>query len=892
MIGLSVTVAIAIGLVAKVTLVLSVALVLAWFARRGCARTLHLLWTTTFAVLLMLPVLTLLAPAWALPILPARNTAIEHLLPDNTASEPSATVDSPSAGRQPNPVASFPAGYLPSPPRADGSIPLTAAPGVFLIWALGCGAGLVSLCVAALRFRKLVRRAVPIRDPDWIRSTDMLRHKVRVRADARILSSAQVSTPMTGGPLRPVILLPASARSWTSGRREVVVSHELVHVRRRDALWRLVAGAVVALYWFHPLSWLASRLAAAARERSCDEEVLALGLRPSAYARHLFSLASEIAPGPPVLSLPVVQYLHLESRIMSILTLHRPRFSRIRTYAALAVVGGVGIIAACARPVRMDPIASPTPQAETARLPERPTDNSAPATIPAPAPAPLSDRTPAEPAATGPIPAAPAVPEALGPQEIECWPGSFTGTMKNRELTMVQVSVDGMSLCMYTSGDVAMTGDGTAVASMDPGSRLVLQSQAQSLHRMAITSGPSGLEYEWSIGGRSQPFDDVARDWRDLMLTVLVRSQEAWKLRGKEGSMRREIASHERHVASLRREIASHERHVASLQRGIASHERHVAGLRREIASHERHVASLQRGIASHERHVAGLRREIASHERHVASLQRGIASHERHVASLRREIGGHERRVAGLRRGMARMVSAGMEEALQATTRALEQLDLRELDAVAQALAEEFGEVRLRALDDDVRQIVEAASRLREETQDEVVRQLTDMQIEIVRAEGEVRSTRQAIGEYDLDQQVGDIGREIGRYDLERKVRDIEAQIERYDLDGKVRDIEAQIEQYDLDGKVRDIEAQIEQYDLDGKVRGIEAQIEQYDLDGKVRGIEAQIEQYDLDGRVRAIEAQIAEWDADGRAEAIERSIQDDVAALRRLIHATERRR
>ena len=740
MTGLPITAAGAIGLVAKATLVLSVALVLAWFARRGCAKTLHLLWTTTFAVLLMLPVLSLLAPSWVLPILPARTTAIEHHLPDKTASEPSATANPPSAGRQPHPVAPFPTRYLPSPPRADGSIPLTPAVGVFLIWALGCGAGLVSLGAAALRFRKLVRGATPIRDPDWIRSTDMLRHRVRVRADARILSSAQVSTPMTGGPLRPVILLPASARSWTSGRREMVVSHELVHVRRRDALWRLVAGAVVALYWFHPLIWLASRLAGAARERSCDEEVLALGvLRPSAYARHLFSLASEIAPGPPVLSLPVVQHPHLESRIMSILKLQRPRFSRVRTYAALAVVGVVGMVVACARPVRMDPAASPAPQAETARLPERPAENPAPAAIPASVPAPLSDRTPAEPSTTGPIAAAPAVPEALGTQEIECEPGSFTGIMRGRESTTVQVSVDGMSLCTRTSGDVVMTGDGTAVASMDPGSWLVLASRAERLHRMAITSGPSGLEYEWSIDGRSQPFDDEARDWRNLMLTVLARSQEAWEVRGKEASLRREIGSHERHVASLRREIGSHERNVASL------------------------------------------RRETGSHERHVASLRRQTGSHERHIASLRRQIGGHERRVAGLRRGMARMTSPETREALQ---------------------------------------------------------------VEIVRAEGELRSTRQAIGEYDLDQQVGEIGQEI----------------ERYDLDGKVRDIEAQIEQYDLDGRVRDIEAQIEQYDLDGRVREIEAQIER--------------------------------WDADGRAEGIERSIQDDVAALRRLIHATERRR
>ena len=189
-------------------------------------------------------------------------------------------------------------------------------------------------------------------------------------------------------------------------------------------------------------------------------------------------------------------------------------------------------------------------------------------------------------------------------------------------------------------------------------------------------------------------------------------------------------------------------------------------------------------------------------------------------------------------------MKSAGMEEAVRATTRALPRLDSQELGAVVQALAQAFDEVRLRALGEDARQIVEDALRLREETRNEFVRELTYVQVEMVRAEGELRSARQAIGEYDLEQQVGEIRREI----------------ERYDLDGKVLDIEAQIEQYDLDGKVRDIEARIEQYDLDGRVRGIEAEIE--------------------------------EWDADRRAEEIERSIQDDVAALRHLIDATERRR
>ena len=709
----------AVGLVAKATVVLSVALVLAWLVRRGSAKTLHLLWTTTFAVLLAFPVLSMLAPAWVLPILPARTAAVEHHPPDETASEPSATAESSQRGSPVDPVAPVPATHLPSPPRADGPIPLTPATGVFLIWALGCGAGLFSLGVAALRFRRLARGATPIPDPDWIRSTDMLRRRARVRADVRILSSAQVSTPMTGGPLRPVILLPASAGGWTAGRREMVVSHELVHARRRDALWRLVAGAVVALYWFHPLAWLASRLAAAARERSCDEEVLALGVRPSAYARHLFSLASEIAPGPRVLSLPVVQHPHLESRIMSILKQHPPRFSRIRTCGALAMVGLAGVVAACARPVPMDPAANSAPPVETERLPERPAEDPAPPGNPAPASP--SERMPEEPLATGPIAAAPAVTVALAPQEIECEPGRFNGMIRDRESTTVQVSAAGMSLCMRTSGDVVMTGDGTAVASIGPGSRLVLASQAERLHRLAITAGPGGLEYEWSIDGRSRPFDDEARDWRDLMLTVLARSQEAWEVRVKEGAMRREIGSHQRHVASLRRETASHQRHVASL------------------------------------------RRETASHERHVASLRRKIASHERHAASLRRKVAGHERRIAGLQRRMARMTSAGLatmrvemaraEVALRSARRAVGDYDLD------RRTGEVGREIRRYDLDGKIRDIKARIARY-------------DL-------DGKIRRIEARIEAYDLDRRVGELEARIEEWDADRRVGEIERSIQ-----------------------------------------------------------------------------------------------------------------
>ncbi|MDE2781990.1 MAG: hypothetical protein OXK77_03460 [Gemmatimonadota bacterium] len=732
MTGLPITVAEAMALVAKVTVVLSIALVLAWFARRGSARTLHLLWTTTFAVLLALPGLSLLGPSWALPVLPARTAAIEDHLPEYAASDLSAMTALPGAVRQPQSVNPPPTRGLPPAAQADGPIPLTPAVGVFLIWALGCAAGLVSLATAALRFRRLVRGATPLQDPDWIRSTDRLRHRLRVRADARILSSVQVPTPMTGGPLKPVILLPASARNWTSGRREAVVSHELVHVRRRDALWRLVGGTVVALYWFHPLIWLASRLAAAARERSCDEEVLALGVRPSAYARHLFSLASEIVPGPTVLSLPVVQRPHLESRIMSILKPHRPRFSQIRTSAALALIGVAGIVAACAGPVRMDPAESPAPPVEIAVLAESPTDTPAPAALQAPAPAPPSERAPSEPTTTGPIAAAPALPEARGLQEFECRSGSFTGIRRDGESMTVQLSEDGMLLCMRTSGEVVMNEDGTAVASMDSGSWLVLESEADRLHRMVITSGPDGLEHEWSIDGRSQPFDDEARDWRNLMLTVLGGSRAAWEVRSRAASLRRQIGSHERHVASLHRQIGSHERHVASLRRQTGSHERHVAGLRRQIGSHERHDAGLQRAIEGYERGVAALRSGMARMERW-----------------LREESGNDVReQMADIQIELERA-----ERAVQSIRQAIEAYDL-----------------------------------------DQRVGEITQ-EIEEYDLDGKMGEIEARIEGYDLDGRISEIEALIEQYDLDGKIRELEEQIEEWDGDRRADEIERSIQ-------------------------------------------------------------------------------------------------
>ena len=339
--------------VLRATVLLSAGLALAWVARKGPAGGRHLLWTMTFAFLLGLPVMSLLGPSWELPLLPSPGGMARQPLPE------SARVDVVSNGLialavpEPDPpppgarsTATVTVGK-PLPPTRPISLPL-------LLWALGCAAGLVSLAMGGLRFAGLVRAADPLRDTKVLRRAGEVRRRLGIRGDVRLFVSPAAATPMTGGLRKPVILLPGSARSWSPERWDVVLTHEMIHVRRRDVLRQFMVRAALALFWFHPLIWVAARLARTASEEACDEEVLALGTRPSRYATHLLSLATGMIARRPVLSLSMGQRPHsqLESRIMAILKPHRPRRNAAATALIVLAISGAGVSAAFAHPVQ------------------------------------------------------------------------------------------------------------------------------------------------------------------------------------------------------------------------------------------------------------------------------------------------------------------------------------------------------------------------------------------------------------------------------------------------------------------------------------------------------------------------------------------------------------
>jgi beta-lactamase regulating signal transducer with metallopeptidase domain len=154
-------------------------------------------------------------------------------------------------------------------------------------WAVGAGIALSRLGVALWRTRRLIRRARPSSDPGWLDDLDRARRRVGLGRAVRMVMSRDVEIPATVGVVWPTVILPPAAGSWPRERREAVLLHELVHVSRLDWPLRLVARLARGCYWFNPLAWWAVRRLDLEQELACDEEVVALGTRPSVYACHL-----------------------------------------------------------------------------------------------------------------------------------------------------------------------------------------------------------------------------------------------------------------------------------------------------------------------------------------------------------------------------------------------------------------------------------------------------------------------------------------------------------------------------------------------------------------------------------------------------------------------------
>ena len=119
------------------------------------------------------------------------------------------------------------------------------------VWLIGLAAMLAHALVSYLRLRRRVSASIPLRENIYV--------------------CDEVPSPFILGIVHPCIYLPSAL---DEAQRGSVLSHERAHLARRDHWWKPLGFALLAVYWFNPLLWLAYTLLCRDIELACDERVL------------------------------------------------------------------------------------------------------------------------------------------------------------------------------------------------------------------------------------------------------------------------------------------------------------------------------------------------------------------------------------------------------------------------------------------------------------------------------------------------------------------------------------------------------------------------------------------------------------------------------------------
>lgn len=325
--------AFAVSVLVKATLVVGAALGGVRLARGSRAAVRHLVLAAAFAVLLVLPPASFLAPSVRVAVPIAGSGGFVEPPPDAAAGE--AAIGSTTS-------VSADAAAATAPLRVPSVAGLTAG-----AWMLGVVICLLPVGFGVRRVRAIRRSAIPWRDAQPL--VDQLARDAGIRRRVDLVLSEAMRGPMTCGSTRPAIVLPIDARTWPHGDLQRAITHELEHVRRADWLTQSVTRAVCAAYWMHPLVWIASRQLALEAERACDDAVLRRrstssgeDADPAVYAEQLVALARRLsgAKRPPVPAMAARR--DLATRVAALLDAHQRRGPAGTRWVMLA--GGIAAL--------------------------------------------------------------------------------------------------------------------------------------------------------------------------------------------------------------------------------------------------------------------------------------------------------------------------------------------------------------------------------------------------------------------------------------------------------------------------------------------------------------------------------------------------------------------
>ncbi len=176
---------------------------------------------------------------------------------------------------------------------------------------------------------------------EWRLFVKKIALQLSIKKEVRIFLSNTITSPLTIGFWKPVILIPvASINHLSTDQLEAVLLHELAHIKRYDYVVNIILSVVEISLFFNPFTQLLSKSIHKERENSCDDWVLQFKYDATVYAQALLRIAS-LQAIPTFAMAATGKKNELLIRVKRMIEQKENRFSYRRQLLALLIMTGI-----------------------------------------------------------------------------------------------------------------------------------------------------------------------------------------------------------------------------------------------------------------------------------------------------------------------------------------------------------------------------------------------------------------------------------------------------------------------------------------------------------------------------------------------------------------------
>ncbi|MEM7572410.1 MAG: M56 family metallopeptidase [Bacteroidota bacterium] len=166
-------------------------------------------------------------------------------------------------------------------------------PLLFLLWLVTCTGLLLKMGMDWRKLGRLQRLEAHPVGGEWEQRFIQLQQQLNIRRPVQLLLSGWIDEPLTFYTFKPVVLLPLGLFSGLNQQQvELLLLHELAHIKRYDFTINLLQIFCRALFFYHPAVYWLNRQIRIEREMACDDLVMKTNNRPIKYAEALLHLQS------------------------------------------------------------------------------------------------------------------------------------------------------------------------------------------------------------------------------------------------------------------------------------------------------------------------------------------------------------------------------------------------------------------------------------------------------------------------------------------------------------------------------------------------------------------------------------------------------------------------